>query len=145
MKYTTLIVATALALATAACSGEPAPTPTVTVQTTHEVTVTQTATVTVEPEPVETEAAQSSGGIPAPDATQSAALLSDLGAIDSRMDHERSIDRARNMCDAMLAEARGEGGNYTLVELVKLRFYDDLSDGQAQSVIDVIAAGGWCA
>lgn len=89
--------------------------------------------------------------IPSPDAGQGATLVAVLAEIDSSMGEkpEKTIDRARNMCDSMLAERRGEGGNFTLVETVKKRFIgledtDELTDAQAQQIIDAIDAGVWC-
>ena len=126
-------------------------TATETVEVEVAVTHTATSTVTAEPEPeaVESETPEPEepaavSAIPKPDAAQETELLVRLGGIDARMADDRSIGRARDMCHSIIADARSEGGTYTLVELVKMRFYEDLSDSQGQSVLDAIDAGGWC-
>ena len=83
--------------------------------------------------------------IPKPSDEQAAELLVALGDIEENLGRDKSIDRARNMCESILAEARGEGGTFTLVELVHSRFLgSELTDEQAQAVVDVIANSEWC-
>lgn len=86
---------------------------------------------------------------PEPDEAQAAEMLVQLGAIDATLNEDQSVERAESMCDSILAEARGEGHpNFTLVELAQTRFTHpdrgDLTDEQAQQVVDVITSSAWC-
>lgn len=86
---------------------------------------------------------------PEPDEAQAAELLEALAAIEPTLDEEQSVERAESMCDSILAEARGEGHpQYSLVELAQTRFTHpdrgELTDEQAQAVVDVIAGSAWC-
>lgn len=103
-----------------------------------------TPDVVTTPTPDETETVSL---IPAPDEAQAADLLVALGAIDPSLDRDVSISRARNMCESILAEARDEGGNFTLEELVRLRFTGvdpPLDDDQVAAILDLISSSEWC-
>ena len=84
--------------------------------------------------------------IPSPDAAQATALLAALGAIDPSLNEAKSVSRARSMCSSILANAKGEGGVTPLVDVVRTRFTaDQLTDAQAQAVIEAIQSSTWCA
>lgn len=102
------------------------------------------ATPDVVTTPMETETVSL---IPKPDETQAVDLLAALSAIDPDLDRDVSITRARDMCTSILAEARGEGGTFTLEELVLRRFTGvdpALDDGQVAAIIDLIRSSEWC-
>ncbi|MGS2641688.1 hypothetical protein [Streptosporangium sp. G12] len=81
-------------------------------------------------------------GVPKPDAQQTMKLLLGLRRIDSALDYERSIDRARNSCSDLLA---GED-RAAVIRKTQQRF-----DGaaridirEARTIVKLIEDGGWC-
>lgn len=141
MNRTTLLSVFVASLALAGCSATPEPTPTVTA--TVESVVTVTTTATPEPLPAVTVTAEPVANTPAEPMSQTM-LLIELGQIDERLSDERSAGRVENMCSSIVADAEGTGGTYSLEELVRLRFYEDLTDTQVADILGIIEASGWC-
>lgn len=93
--------------------------------------------------PASTTAATASS-IPKPDAPQTASLRAELAKINPLLDNEKSVDNARNQCTSILG-----GGPYDkLINAAKTRFTSGrvkaVSDQEAQRIIDVIKANGFC-
>lgn len=80
--------------------------------------------------------------IPKPDEQQTDALLAGLRRIDPGLDHERSIDRARNACWSLL-----QGGSRAqVVKSTQARFDGSVrvTRADAEAILKLIEAGGWC-
>lgn len=95
------------------------------------------------PAPASTTAAAASS-IPKPDAGQTASLRAELAKINPLLDNENSVDNARNQCTSILGGAPDE----KLVTAAKTRFtcgqVKAVSAEEAQRIIDVINANGFC-
>ncbi|AOT04708.1 hypothetical protein [Arthrobacter sp. U41] len=92
--------------------------------------------------PASTAAAAST--IPKPDAAQETNLRSELAKINPLFDNEKSVDNSRNQCSSIL----GESPDDKLITSAKTRFtggqVTSVSDVEAQQIIDVIKANGFC-
>lgn len=82
--------------------------------------------------------------IPKPNAAQAASLRSELAKINPLLDNTKAVDNARNQCSSILGEAPTD----RLVASAKARFtggqVKSVSDAEAQKIIDVINANGFC-
>ncbi|MET7333281.1 hypothetical protein [Nonomuraea sp. NPDC005650] len=81
-------------------------------------------------------------GIPSPDALESAQLLDALALVDPALDHKRSISRARDTCQSILAG----GDQKKLLSAVRQRFDGtaSISTADAAVIVQVIQDSGWC-
>lgn len=82
-------------------------------------------------------------GIPSPDAGQTRELLDALRRIDPGLDHERSISRARDTCQALLSgQDRGK-----VVAAARARFDGgsaSVSVADARKIVKLVESSGWC-
>lgn len=82
-------------------------------------------------------------GIPSPDADQTRELLDALRRIDPGLDHERSISRARDTCQALLSgQDRGK-----VVAAARARFDGgsaSVSVADARRIVKMVEESGWC-
>lgn len=138
-------------LACAGCSGDPGPTATATSSASVTTTATPTPTVTAAPttpeatpSSTETTAPSSVSSIPSPDSGQSRDLLAALAAIDPGLGDDRSIGRARNTCQSLLA---GEDAD-SVLSMTEQRFeggtVPDLSKRQVRQIVEAIKDNGFC-
>jgi hypothetical protein len=95
------------------------------------------------PAPASTTATATSS-IPKPDAAQTASLRAELAKINPLLDNEKTVDNARNQCTSILGGAPDD----KLIAAAKTRFTGGqvkaVSDQEAQRIIDVINANGFC-
>ena len=102
------------------------------------------ATSPAAPPAVSTAAAAPVSQIPKPDAAQAASLRTELAKINPLLDNTKTVDNARNQCTSIL------GGVATdkLITAARTRFTSgqvkSVSDTEAQQIIDVIKANGFC-
>jgi hypothetical protein len=93
---------------------------------------------------VSTAAAAPVSQIPKPDAAQAASLRAELAKINPLLDNDRAVDNSRNQCTSILGESPAD----KLVTAAKARFtggqVKSVSDAEAQQLIDVIKANGFC-
>lgn len=81
-------------------------------------------------------------GVPSPDAGQAEQLLAALRDIDPALDHERSISRARDTCQTILAgEDRAK-----VLSMAHARFDGtaSISSGDARKIVALIEGSDWC-
>ncbi|PVZ52588.1 hypothetical protein [Arthrobacter sp. H-02-3] len=82
--------------------------------------------------------------IPRPDAAQAASLRADLAKINPLLDNGKAVDNARNQCTSILGGVAAD----KLITVAKARFtggkVKSVSDTEAQQIIDVIKANGFC-
>jgi hypothetical protein len=93
---------------------------------------------------VSTAAAAPVSQIPKPDAAQAASLRAELAKINPLLDNDKAVDNARNQCTSILGGSPAD----KLVTAAKARFtggqVKSVSDAEAQQLIDVIKANGFC-
>jgi hypothetical protein len=87
-------------------------------------------------------AAEPVSGVPSPDADETAQLLAALAEIDPALDHKRSVGRARNTCQAILA---GEEDAKVLAA-TQQRFNGtaNISTADARKIMELVEGSGWC-
>ena len=124
MKNTTATVLALLALLLTACSASPSPEPSA-----------------GSPSSPSTGLAAS---LPKPNAAQQEALLASLAKISPGLSNEQSVDKARSLCGRLLGLASED----QLIAAAKTAFtgggVQAVSDGEAQRIISVIGANGFC-
>jgi hypothetical protein len=124
MKNTTASVLTLLALLLTACSASPSPAP--------------SAGSPSGP------SAGLAASLPKPNAAQQEALLASLAKINPGLSNDQAVDKARSLCGRLLGMAPED----QLVAAAKTAFtggnVQAVSDGEAQRIISVIGANGFC-
>lgn len=82
--------------------------------------------------------------IPKPDAAQAASLRAELAKINPLLDNDKAVDNSRNQCTSILGGSPAD----KLVTAAKTRFtggqVKSVTDAEAQQIIDVIKANGFC-
>lgn len=82
--------------------------------------------------------------IPKPDAAQTASLRAELAKINPLLDNDKAVDNSRNQCTSILGGSAAD----KLISAAKTRFtggqVKSVSDAEAQQIIDVIKANGFC-
>lgn len=99
---------------------------------------------TPEPQPSTSASAEKPvSGIPSPDAEETGQLLDALALVDPALDHERSISRARDTCQQILA-----GGDEAKVLSSARQRFDggsaSVSDADAAVIVQTIKDSDWC-
>jgi hypothetical protein len=120
-------LSTLTAVLVAGCAGSPKP----------ETTTAPTAAAS-------SAAAAPVSQIPKPDAAQAASLRVELGKINPLLDNDKAVDNSRNQCSSILGGTAAD----KLMAAAKARFsggqVKSVSDAEAQQIIDVIMANGFC-
>jgi len=82
--------------------------------------------------------------LPKPDAAQQEALLASLAQINPRLAGDQAVDRARSLCGRLL----GQSSEEQLIGAAKAAFTGGdipaVSDEEAQRILSVIGANGFC-
>lgn len=136
-----LVAAASLGIALAGCGSGSTATPASTPATsTSSAPSSSTAPVNAAP------AAPAPTVIPSPDASETAKLVSDLGAIDPSLADKKAVSRARNVCQK---SAPGEYPNADgLSNYVQQEFQDGdtptVSASTADAIIAAVKASSWC-
>jgi hypothetical protein len=82
--------------------------------------------------------------IPSPSQPQAGALLGQLAGVSSTLNDTRSVSRARDLCSQILGGVTAD----KLVSGTVTRFSGDASgqitDAQAQQVVDIVRSAEWC-
>ncbi|MGO4804195.1 hypothetical protein AB4089_03610 [Arthrobacter sp. 2MCAF15] len=126
MKTTAIALGVLTLLLTASCSTSPDP-------------------ASPNPEPAAgTPSAGLSASLPTPNPAQKEALLAALARINSRLQSDQAVDKARNLCGRLLGMSPAE----QLIAAAKSEFSGGdvpaVSDEDAQRIISAIGANGFC-
>ncbi|SDL53394.1 hypothetical protein [Arthrobacter sp. ok362] len=82
--------------------------------------------------------------IPKPDAAQASSLRAELAKVNPLLDNDKAVDNSRNQCTSILGGSPAD----KLVTAAKTRFaggqVKSVSDAEAQQIIEVIKANGFC-
>ena len=125
--FAAVLLSTLTAVLVAGCAGSP-----------------KTETPTASTAAASSAAAAPVSQIPKPDAAQAASLRAEFAKINPLLDNDKAVDNSRNQCTSI----RGGVSADKLITAAKARFaggqVKSVSDAEAQRIIDVIKANGFC-